>query len=131
MKYSFFLLFAIFATGCQDDDDNSPRTESSWELAFVLADPGDGSGTFQPVDSDLALDLLADGTYTANGDICSFSTNTSGTNTTGDYSIINNTISPENCVTTGGNPIRLEERGDTLDITYLCIEACAHRYLRR
>ena len=132
MKNILFLALCLFAlTACQDDDDgNRPGARSSWELAFVLADPGNGSGVFTPVDSDRTLDLLDEGSWVANENLCTFGT-TDEQASTGVYSLEDGTFTVDDCVTTGGSPFSIEVRGDTLDLTYLCIEACAHRYLRR
>lgn len=132
MKNFFFLLLPLLVfSACQDDDDDTtPRPESQWQLSAVLADPGDGSGTFETVDSDRQLNLLTDGTYSSNGNLCDFNADADEP-TLGTYSLANATLSPDNCVTTGGTPFGLEVRGDTLEVRYLCVEACVHRYLRQ
>lgn len=54
---------------CNEDDDIfAPSTVvGSWQLEAVLADPGDGSGTFQDVASEKAITFNADSTFTSNG----------------------------------------------------------------
>lgn len=130
---SFFLSVIVLSfftfSACEDKDIATPATPSTWELIETLADPGDGSGTFQPVKSERRLNLLADGTYTAEGDICSFSTE-GDTQSTGVYDISRGTIFPNECGTIGGTPLQLSISGDVLTIGYLCFEPCEHRYRR-
>lgn len=129
-NFLFLALTFCFVASCMDDDDNRPALDSSWELAFAYTDPGDGSGDFEPVTSDAVLDLFSDGRWTSNSDLCSFGTE-AGTSSEGDYSTTDGTLTVDDCATIGGSPLRFAIRGDTLDLNYLCIEPCVHRYLRR
>ena len=121
------LAFAALFTACEDDEDPIPPADSRWQLDAVLSDPGDGSGRFQSVDSDRTITLLSDGSYIAEGDICSFSED-GRPNTMGSYDIEGGTITPDDCVTIGGTPISLSVTADSLFIDYLCFEPCRHRY---
>jgi hypothetical protein len=52
MKKIFILLFcAGILLACNESDDYDPELTGKWKLAEVLADPGDGSGTFHKVSS--------------------------------------------------------------------------------
>lgn len=122
------LLFAMLSLSTCEKNDSA--LVGTWLLVEVLADPGDGSGVFTPVDSDRIIQFNDDGSYTANGDLCDFSTETS-TSSVGHYDLVAGTISPENCATIGGTPIGLSVDGSTMIITYLCIEPCQHKYERQ
>ena len=55
-KILLLLSFFIILSACTDGDDDTVVTESeivgNWELVAILADPGDGSGTYQTATSD-------------------------------------------------------------------------------
>lgn len=131
MKALFLCFLTLLVlTACQDDDDQLSPVNGTWRLSAVLSDPGNGSGTFQPVDSDRILELRANGAYTATGDLCRFTTDADAS-TTGVYNITDGTLFPDDCVTTGGTPLSLFIDGDELTIDYPCIEPCRHRYTRQ
>lgn len=57
-------------SSCNEEKTNNILTDGSWQLKEQLADPGDGSGTYQPVDSDLALKFLPNGTLLTTVPLC-------------------------------------------------------------
>ena len=137
MKAIPFLILALLAfTSCEDDDD-APRIGliGTWQLDAVLTDPGDGSGEFIRVDSDRLLFVETDSTYASNSIICNFSTETNMLTvlSTGSYDLAAGTLVPDDCpsVPPTSTEIGLELIGEELILTYLCIEGCQHRYLRR
>jgi hypothetical protein len=124
------LLFtSILACSKEKEGQSGPQVKSSWIMTAHLQDPGDGSGTFVPVNSTKYLKFYANGTLRSNGDICSM--DSSATNaTTGTYSVADSSLTSAGCsVTIGGWPIRYEMNGDTLDVHYPCIEPCIARYI--
>lgn len=71
------VLFLIIFTACSDDTTHEQLPEEnaavlgSWKLIEQLADPGDGSGTFQPITSDKVLVFNANGVVESkNGSLC-------------------------------------------------------------
>lgn len=69
----FMILAALALPACQKDTEAPPDPEvleGSWLLTEVLFDPGDGSGTFRPVDSERELHLTPANTFSTNYDIC-------------------------------------------------------------
>ncbi len=125
---AFCLFFSLLSLSTCEKNDS--EVVGTWLLTEVLADPGDGSGVFTPVDSDRVIQLKDDGTYSANGDLCDFQI-VANSSSSGLYDLEEGTISPENCATIGGTPIGLSVDGSTMIITYLCIEACQHKYERQ
>ena len=120
-----FLLFILLGLACNSEDPESEIT-GEWQLVEVLADPGDGSGKFQSVDSNKRVTFLKDGTYTSNGIICDFTTlseETSG----GQY-----TVDDEGYLISCSGPIgyninlRLED--GFLIISFPCIEPCLQKF---
>lgn len=123
------LLFIIVtAISCINNDDDSSNNLllGTWKLTEVLADPGDGSGTFTAVNSNKNLQFNNNGTLSSNGAICDMSIGTTASSV-GTYSTANYTITSSNCQ---NNTIQYELNGDTLILIYPCIEPCKAKYSR-
>lgn len=127
MKYLFspLLLLSLFAC----EKDVSSGLIGTWELEAMYGDPGDGSGGFVPVDSDLAVEFRADGTFTANGLLCDLSGSTEGS-TSGTYDEEANTLDGEGCNDGWRLPFYEITEGQ-LVISLPCIEACQLRFEKR
>ncbi|CAM1372363.1 conserved hypothetical protein [Tenacibaculum litoreum] len=72
MKKQILLLLVVsFMFSCSNDEENL-ETEliGKWKLIEVLADPGDGSGTFEPVESNKTIEFKSDGTLVTNSSLC-------------------------------------------------------------
>ncbi|WP_299221811.1 hypothetical protein [uncultured Aquimarina sp.] len=127
-KYTFlFLIPLLFVFSCSSDDDTivNPDLLGKWQLIEQLVDPGDGSGTFQPISSDLELEFLEEGILeVSNGSLCSLAIDSEG-NSTESYSIDENTIN-----VTCDTPISIgfEIKEGSLFLYHSCIEACGQRY---
>jgi hypothetical protein len=131
MKKVLFILLAVgILYSCDKDDDPNSKTEliGSWRLIEILADPGDGSGTFNSVESDKIITFENDGTITSNGNLCDMSIG-SDNQTSGTYSNSELTFSSANC----NNPdydFTFEWNGNVLIINYPCIEPCQAKYIK-
>jgi len=127
---NFFLLILIigFVTSCNKNDEisNLSDLEGRWKLSEVLADPGNGSGTFQSVTSNKTLEFDNNGNVTSNGSICDMSTGTN-LNSSGTYSLTNRTINSNSCP---NNTIQFELNNGSLILTYPCIEPCKAKFIR-
>ena len=68
---NYFLTIAIFFltfTSCDKDENATTNSlEGTWKLTEILADPGDGSGTFNPISSNKKLIFDNNGNVTSNG----------------------------------------------------------------
>ena len=129
MKKIIFLLGVIgLLISCNSDDDLSPNTDlvGEWELIEVLADPGDGSGTFQAVESDKTIIFHQDGTITSNGTICNLSIQTNNP-TSGTYSFTDSTFNSPDC-NDSEYEYQFEHNGNILIVFYPCIEPCQAKY---
>lgn len=127
MKLKIFAVFVAASTlllSCNSEDDNQPL--SKWHLIEQLADPGDGSGTFQPVNSEKTISFFEDGSISSNGQLCTMSTE-SNVSSSGTYSESELAITPDNC---GVAPfiIYYEMDGPNLILSYPCIEPCKEKY---
>jgi hypothetical protein len=127
-KISFLYLIIFCLSSCTSTNEESSTINEigSWKLIAILADPGDGSGVFQPVLSDKTTTFETNRTISCTGNLCDLSIG-STLNTSGTYSSNNATIQTTNC-----NQLQLtyEIEGNTLIINYPFIETCKAKYSR-
>jgi hypothetical protein len=120
-----FILLAGVLFGCADDDPDVRGLPGIWVQIAFLADPGDGSGTFQPVNTDFTLEINSDLSYTANASLCN-NEPTDGTQTTGQFDEATMRVQEEGCQYSQA----WELDGNELIIYYPCIEPCAAKFAR-
>ncbi|WP_417612368.1 hypothetical protein [Owenweeksia hongkongensis] len=123
-RAALFLLILGTIASCSKDDDKQTETATgdTYKLIEVLADPGDGSGTFQPVSSNKTIEFKTNGTVVSNGKLCDMSIS-SNSGTTGTYSFTDSTITSANC-----SKLPFEITGNHLIIFYPCIEPCQGKF---
>ncbi|HAD97425.1 MAG TPA: hypothetical protein DCG19_08455 [Cryomorphaceae bacterium] len=128
-KLTFLLVLAGMVGACSKNDNETDKPgpgntslEGQYQLVEILADPGDGSGTFEPVNSTKMVMLYADGTVKSNGDICTMVGATDSA-TQGTYSLTDSSITVTNC-----SKLFFEQNSSQLIINYPCIEACRAKY---
>jgi hypothetical protein len=109
-------------------DNKNSDLIGKWKLVEVLADPGDGSGTFHGVISEKFIEFKSDGTVTSNGSICNMSVE-SVSSSSGTYSLSDSTILPTKCPIIPLK-IKFHKNGSTLTIFYPCDEACIAKYIK-
>jgi len=126
-KYILITALLIIFTSC-----TKPNLSSlgEWEIIEYYGDPGDGSGTFQPVDSDKSLSFFDDGTLEIkNGSLCDLGAESG--DFTVNYDEESKTISA-NCSSTSNIIHRYEiDSEDNLLIYYPCIEPCVEKYEKK
>jgi hypothetical protein len=133
MKNLFFYLLIISTlVSCNKNNEDveviaevATTTVDNYRLIEILADPGDGSGIFQNVESEKIISFYNDGTITSNGELC-FMGVESNSPSTGTYSIIDSTISTSNCTN-----LNFEISGNELIINYPCFEPCRAKFLKQ
>ncbi len=71
-KYILVLAIIRVLLSCSNDEQNNSEVQllGNWTLIEVLADPGDGSGTFEPIQSNKTIEFRADGIVTTNSSLC-------------------------------------------------------------
>lgn len=132
MKNIFLLLVSVtLFISCNNDDNTTTTDEASlvgnWQLIEVYSDPGDGSGTFQSVSSETALNFSANGTtVTSNKSFCNINNVFTAT-----YSIENGTISLDECGALLPFTINVDFQRNELILSYPCIEACQYKYVKQ
>ena len=129
------LIFTLIAVGilfsCNNDDDSNSNTEliGNWKLIEVLADPGDGSGSFYSVESEKIITFKSGGIITSNGNLCDMAIN-SDNQTSGTYSNSESTFNSSDCNNIDYN-YTFEQNGDILILNYRCIEPCLAKYKKK
>ncbi|WP_373073476.1 lipocalin family protein [Zeaxanthinibacter enoshimensis] len=122
------LLLTCILFSCARDEESylSPDIVGIWQLRAVLADPGDGSGEYEPVRSDKTIEFFADGTFITNVSFCDGSRDAEE-GFSGTYNMETGVLSPEGCVYAGYMP-SYSFVGKNLVIQLPCIEPCGEKY---
>lgn len=117
-----------FLFSCNNDDDSNSNTDliGNWQLIEVLLDPGDGSGTFSPVESGKTITFKSGGIIASNGNLCDMGI-VSNNPTSGNYSNSDSTFNSSDCDNPEYN-FTFEQNGSILIIHYPCIEPCQVKY---
>lgn len=130
MKKSIYLLILLgILFSCNKNDNETTGNSAlvgSWKLIAILADPGNGSGIFNPVISNKTIVFDNNGNLSSNGIICDMSTD-SNTSSTGNYIEANTSIISSSCQNL---TIKYELIGNTLILNYPCIEPCKAKYIK-
>lgn len=115
------VLVAFTFAACKKDVQNSGLV-GKWKLTEYLADPGDGSGTWQPADpsNPQYIEFKKDGTVNYSS---------TATNSSARYE-----ITSDSTMTffsdAGDSPFRYQLSGNALSLTPPCIEPCGQKYIR-
>jgi hypothetical protein len=125
-KFSFLFLLPIFFACSDDDVVLDPDLIGTWNLIEQYADPGDGSGDYEPIESDRTITFNEDGTFSSNGNMCGMSGDTTES-ASGSFSEENGTIDVDDCAFTGFG-ITYEIKDGYLFIYYPCFEGCGQKY---
>ena len=121
---TFGLLFACSNEGSNEDHNNT-ETEliGNWKLIEVLADPGNGNGTFRSVESDRTIEFKVNGTVTTNGSLCDpFSEETISSGT------YNEDIITTNCQNPNIATIGFELDGQFLILNFISNEGYSQKF---
>tara|TARA_B110000091_G_C13601222_1_gene384770 strand:- start:229 stop:612 length:384 start_codon:yes stop_codon:yes gene_type:complete len=124
LLFSVSIITALVTLGSCDNCEEEIIPDRYY-LIEVLADPGDGSGTFLPVESDKYLEFHTDGTITSNGELCSMGVE-SDSPSFGNYNQDTNTIT----TTSWCLELSYEMDGDEVILIYQCFEACRSKFIK-
>ena len=123
----FSLLGLLFS--CSDDPGiEKTSLEGKWQLRAVLMDPGDGSGTFQNIQSDKVVEFFKNGNVKSNGNLCSGGGNASGPSS-GMIVLPDSILSINDCPRPIG-PTYFSLESGKLILSYPCIEPCQEKYVK-
>lgn len=142
MKSFLPLIFVTLLLGCKSDDGITSENSDligKWQLIEQLVDPGDGSGTFQPVESNRTIEFFANGTVEINGELC-FTSVEIGETERGTYTLISDAttdiahdgeISPNKCQMNFSNKVNFDITMENhLILWYACIEGCGQKFAK-
>lgn len=116
------LIVGMFlVTSCSKEKLNDKDLVNSWHLIESLQDPGDGSGTFQKVESDAIIKFFDDNTVSYSNSFC----NGENSSNSATYSTVENKIYPD-CNSRLSFSFKIEN--NRLIIYYNCIEGCAEKF---
>ncbi|HNP34058.1 MAG TPA: hypothetical protein PKN96_12265 [Flavobacterium sp.] len=130
-KYILILGITTFLVSCSSENIRPSETSEflgKWKLTEVLIDPGDGSGTYQPVTGNRIIEFLTNGNISSNYSLCPFYTGTA-TQFTTPYYADQNYILPKACFGEGSN-IGYQRDNDNLILSYPCYEGCLYKFIR-
>lgn len=117
----------MVACTAENPEDREDGLTSKWQLMEQLADPGDGSGTFQPVLSQKTVSFYEDGSVVSNGSLCYMTTDV-GNGSDGTFNSLDSTILVNGCDFSPPFPLTIEIVDGYLVLNYPCIEACREKY---
>lgn len=128
LKYSALLILSILLvsnfSSCKKDKNTT--IVNKWKLIEQYSDPGDGSGDFNPVESNKTIEFLDNGTVVSNGSLCNMNYDTDGQSTA---SYTDSTLITHDCEL-DNFAIYYEIMNDNLFLWYPCIEGCAQKYTK-
>lgn len=133
MRTIFFLCILLNVLSCKDDDSTMPilidnDVVGTWRLIATYADPGDGSGDFQVVESNKSIQFLNNGAFVSNANLCVIFSDI-GEASAGVYSEEDATLTVSGC---DMSPVtatyEINESG--LIVSYFCIEGCREKYVK-
>ena len=135
MKNCILILIAVLFFNCSSDDDKSiienKELLGKWKGIELLADPGDGSGTFQPVAYNRTIEFFNDGKVIANGTLCFMSSES--TPSSGTFTLISESefsegeIIPNDC-NSDFYKISFKIEDSNLVLWYPCIKGCGEKF---
>lgn len=139
MKKLILITISIILISCSSDEGKpSGETEllGKWKLIEQYLDPGDGSGDFQPINSNRTIEFFSNGTVEINGELC-FMSSEVGDKETGTYMITSSNeadttydgeIIPNTCSSRSAKVYFDLPLNGNLILWYLCIEGCGQKF---
>ncbi len=123
------LLFSLILA-CNNDDNANANVSlvGTWKLTETLVDPGDGSGTFIPVQSNKTVTFNNNETFTSNGNMCNLTLETA-VMTSRNYSTSGNYFTSADCLSEE-HQYNFTKTGNTLIVEYPCFEPCLAKFVK-
>lgn len=139
MKNLLVVISMLFVFGCSSDEGKPNETDrllGKWKLIEQLLDPGDGSGTFKPINSERVIEFFSDGSVTINGELC-FMASEVGDEESGTYELTSDPradtkydgeIIPNTCTSRSAKVYFDLSLSGHLILWYQCIEPCGQKF---
>ncbi len=131
-KLTSYLFLCLLIVSCSDDNGRKSETSEflgKWKMTETLTDPGDGSGTYQPVTDNYTLEFLENGKIRTNYSLCNINSDLN-TSYTAPYYAEENYIKAKNCSQAPDFEINYAIEEGKLILYYPCIEACNKKFER-
>ena len=125
-KMVLLTLMSLMILSCNKDETG---LTGEWKLVAQLMDPGDGSRVFTAVESEKTITFFKNGKLESNKDLC-YPLSASPESSKGTYSIEDSTLNIRTCSGNTAPTIWFSLSGDSLILSYLCIEGCGEKYVR-
>ena len=129
MNKIIILLFALaIIASCKKSDENkNTGLIGKWKMTDVLMDPGDGSGTFQPISTSKYIEFRSNGTLYSNGSLVSNSGEVIVADS-GTYDLADSSFSSYQIFIDLPYKMHFIQEGNILTISYPCIEPCRAKF---
>ncbi len=139
MKNCLIILFTLTLISCSSNNDSTEGNKKligKWKLIEQYSDPGDGSGTFQPISSERIIEFFSNDTVEVNGELCFMASNVSDKES-GTYNLITDSgadtqydgeIIPNICSSRSAKVYFDLPVSGNLILWYLCIEGCGQKF---
>lgn len=142
MKYHIIIGLVLTLLNCSSDDIKT-HTENEnligkWKLIEQLADPDDGSRTFDPVESNRTIEFFSNGVVVVNGSLCYMSVEVDKKNS-GIFEVMSDDaadttndgfLTPSNCEFSEVKIYFDLPLSGHLILWYPCIEPCGQKFVK-
>lgn len=132
------LLAKVF-TSCKEDPNPcagfgfecAATVESHWELIEIYSDPGNGSGSFNEVESERTITIFQNGDFISKGSLYILDvTNTQIHTGEIEYTSSDNKLVVSDCSWHDVTKLPFSIDGDEMIVDFSCYEGCKHKYKR-
>lgn len=127
-KLIYLVLLGLIMSCSDDSEEADPSLNGRWQLKAVLYDPGDGSGTFQSIDSDKFIEFLSNDEVRSNGNLCNGGAK-SDDPSSGVYALPDSILQIDGC-RQDVLLTRFRIENGKLILSYPCIEPCEEKYVK-
>lgn len=128
MKKIVYLFAMILFISCEPKEENISPLIGEWKLVEQLADPGDGSGVFESIDSEKTITFFEGGSVKSNGDLCYMGSIVDYKGTDAEWDDDKKMILKLSCGNEEVTSISYSLKDSDLILRFFCIEACAQKY---
>ncbi|MGV3695635.1 hypothetical protein [Flavobacterium sp.] len=132
-RYVVYSVLALFVAACSSSTDRESETSEflgKWKLTHMLMDPGDGSGTYEPVAGEYTLEFLTNGSIRTNYPLCNLNVQAGADDFTFPYIASENRIPSTACDYPEEYSINYHIDGGNLILSFPCIEGCLEKFER-
>jgi hypothetical protein len=123
-------LVVVTLMSCKETDQVEKVVFGTYQLSAIYPDPRDGSGEFNPVESERRITLYKDSTFLANFSFCDGLSIEVNGKSAGTFSSTQLTSTDDCNDSFRFNELSIDFSNSELFIYYLCSEGCTEKYRR-